>query len=59
LPCELLVTVDDFHVFGTRVSPSEYDPPLIVDADRMLTREVTLKHFKPVAGRRFQGVEKA
>jgi hypothetical protein len=50
--------VDYFHVFGTRIGPPEHDPPLIIDADRMLTRQIALKSFKAVAGWRFQGLEK-
>src|ERR1051326_5929447 len=50
--------VDDLHVFGTRIGPPEHDPPLIVDADRVLARHVALESFKEVAGRRVQGLKK-
>src|SRR6266511_4507902 len=56
--CKLLVIVDYLHVFRTRIGPSKYDPPLIVDADRVLARQVALERFKAVAGRRAQGLEK-
>src|ERR1700730_17487230 len=66
--CELLfgvrirrvwpVMVDYLHVFGTRIGPSEHDPPLIVDADRVLTRQIALKSFKAVAGWRVPGLKK-
>jgi hypothetical protein len=32
--------VDDLHVFGSRIGPPEHDPPLIIDADRVLTRQI-------------------
>jgi hypothetical protein len=35
------------HVFGTRIGPSEHDPPLIVDADRVLTRQIARASQKP------------
>jgi hypothetical protein len=50
--------VDDFHVFGTRIAPSKYDPPLIIDADRVLAHQIALESFKAVTGRRVQGLEK-
>jgi hypothetical protein len=53
-----LVIVDYLHVFGTRIGPSKHDPPLTVDADRVLTRQIALKSFKAVAGRRVQGLKK-
>src|SRR5580704_15736563 len=53
-----LVIVDNLHVFGTRIGPPEHDPPLIIDADRVLTRQIALKSFKAVARRRVQGLEK-
>ena len=56
--CKLLVIVDYLHVFRARIGPSEHDPPLIVDADRVLARQVALQCFKPVAGRRVEGLEK-
>jgi len=46
-----LVIVDYLHVLGTRIGPSEHDPPLIIDADRVFARQVTLESFKAVAGR--------
>src|SRR6266481_7389 len=53
-----LVIVDYLHVLGTRIGPPEHDPPLIIDADRMLTRQIALKSFKAVSGRRVQGLKK-
>jgi hypothetical protein len=45
------VIVDYLHVFGARIGPSEHDPPLIVDADRVLARQIGLESFKTVARR--------
>src|SRR5450755_433544 len=53
-----LVIVDYLHVFGTLIGPPERDPPLIIDADRVLTRQIALEGFKAVAGRRVQGLKK-
>src|SRR5258708_31979395 len=53
-----LVIVDYLHVFGTRIGPPEHDSPLIIDADRVLTRQIALKSFKAVAGRRAQGLKR-
>jgi hypothetical protein len=53
------VIVDYLNVFGTRICPPEHDPPLIIDADRVLTRQIALKSFKAVAGRRVQGLKKS
>ena len=50
--------VDYLHVFGTRIGPPEHDPPLVIDADRVLTRQIALESFKAVAGRRVQGLKK-
>jgi hypothetical protein len=32
--------VDYLHVFGTGIGPPEHAPPLIIDADRVLTRQL-------------------
>jgi hypothetical protein len=53
-----LVIVDYLYVFGARIGPSEHDPPLIVDPDRVLARQIALESFKAVAGRRVQGFKK-
>src|ERR1700688_1191075 len=53
-----LVIVDYLHIFGTRSGPPEHDPPLIIDAYRVLTRQIALESFKAVAGRRVQGLKK-
>src|SRR5579871_4284002 len=50
--------VDDLHVFWTRIGPPEHDPPLIVDANRVLARQISPESFKAVAGRGTQGLKK-
>lgn len=37
-----LVVVDYLHVLRTRVGPPERDPLLLIDADRVLARQVAL-----------------
>lgn len=44
--------VDDLDVFGAGVGPAENDPPLVVNANRMLASEVSLQGFEPIARRR-------
>src|SRR5205823_12633221 len=51
------VVVDDFHFVRIIVLPSEANPPLIVDADRMLSLAFALQRFQSVAGRQAQIVE--
>ena len=35
--------IDDFNVLGSRFSPKEADPVLIVDSNRMLTRAISFQ----------------
>jgi len=44
------VVVDDFDIGRTLLGPGEADPPLIVDADRVLSATVAGKGFEPVRG---------
>jgi hypothetical protein len=44
--------IHDLDVFRSLIAPPEYDPPLIVDPDRMLANEVTSQSFQPIAWRR-------
>ena len=46
--------IDDFHVIGTAVRPSETDAPLLVDADRVLAFPVSRQLLQPIARRRAQ-----
>jgi hypothetical protein len=50
--------VDNLHVIGFAVAPSKYDPPLIVDPDRMEASEITPQLLKMV-GRRHTQILKA
>jgi len=46
--------IDDFHVIGTAVRPSETDAPLLVDADRVLALPISRQLLQPIAWRRAQ-----
>ena len=48
------VVVADVHIGGTEVAPAKDDPPWVVDADAVETREVSLQRLQSVAGRRGQ-----
>src|SRR6266508_3495316 len=54
MSCLSLVIVHDFEVDGTlgAFRPLETDPPLIVDADAILTRSISAQRFEPAAGQR-------
>jgi hypothetical protein len=43
------VIIDDLDVFRSAISPDKADPPLIVDADTVLTRPVTAQRLQPVS----------
>jgi len=51
------VIVDDLDVVGVPVLPAEADPPLIVDANAVLTGAVTLELLQSVARRDAEIVE--
>ncbi len=44
-----LVVVRDFDVERITVSPSEADPPPVVDANRVLAHSITLEDFESEA----------
>lgn len=46
--------VADFDIERVPLSPSQADPPLIIDADRMLSFTFPLERFKPIARRHTQ-----
>jgi hypothetical protein len=48
------VVVDKLCIVSIAVGPGEADPPLVVDADAVLTPPITAKLLKPVARRRAQ-----
>ena len=43
--------VHDLNIFWTIIGPAKYDPPLIVDSDRMLARKLAFQGFQLIAGR--------
>src|SRR5205085_10255356 len=45
------VVVDDFDFVGMAISPDETDPPLVVDADRMLPAAIAFQRFETIGGR--------
>src|SRR5215467_12869062 len=46
----LLVVIDDLHICRTRrpCGPLEADPPLVIDANAVLSLSVALQRFEPV-----------
>jgi hypothetical protein len=42
--------IRDFHAVGIAVLPHEADPPLIVDADAILTFAITLQLLQSIPG---------
>jgi hypothetical protein len=46
-----LVVVDDLNAFRTGGCPSKTHPPLLVDADTVVTGAMTLELLKPIAWR--------
>lgn len=43
--------VDDFNIVGITVTPNETNPPLVIDANGMLTFAIAVQRFQPVTGR--------
>jgi hypothetical protein len=43
------VVIHDFDVVGVTTSPSEADPPLVVDPDAVLALPITPQQLQPVA----------
>src|SRR6476659_10577423 len=44
------VVVDDLDFVGIAFSPDEADPPLLIDADRMLSLAIAFECLEPVGG---------
>jgi len=42
------VAIDDLHVVGVTIGPSETDAPLVVDPDAVLAFAAALQGFEPV-----------
>jgi hypothetical protein len=53
------VVIHYFHVFRSRIGPSETDSPLVVYADAVLPCAVALEPFKAVTGRYAQILQTA
>lgn len=43
--------IDDFNTFSTAIFPNETDPPLVIDANRMLPFAIPAQGLQPVSGR--------
>lgn len=50
--CALSMIIHDLDLLRPFVAPPEYDPPLIVQSDRMLACEVASQRFQAVPRRR-------
>src|SRR5271168_503415 len=48
------VIIPDLHVVSVSIAPNETNTPLVVDADTVLSRAVTLQRMKPVSRRKIQ-----
>jgi hypothetical protein len=51
------VIIDDLDIVGAVIAPGETNPPLIIDADRVLPSPVALERFESVAWRRAQVIK--
>lgn len=51
------VVVGDSNSFCGAIDPPKYDPPLLVDADRVMARQVAGQRLQPVARRRREVLE--
>ena len=54
-----LVVIHYFHVFRSRIGPTEADPPLAVDADAVLSCSVAFEGLQAIAGRYAQILQAA
>jgi hypothetical protein len=45
------VIVRNLDLFGSTPGPTKYDPPLVVDPNRVFAGEAALQCFEPIAGR--------
>jgi hypothetical protein len=51
------VVVADLDILGFSISPTEADPPLLVNSDRVLIGSISNERLESVARRRTQIVE--
>ena len=47
----LLMIIHNPDFFGTRISPSEHDSPLVIDPDGVVSFQITLETFQAITGR--------
>jgi hypothetical protein len=45
------VIVNNLHIIGVALFPTEADPPLIVDTDAVLTASIAAKPFQSIPGK--------
>ena len=53
------MVVDDLNLFRAAIAPYETNPPLVIDADRMLSLTVAFERLKPIAGWLTQIIQRA
>ncbi len=53
------MVADDLNLFRAAVAPYETNPPLVIDADRMLPSTVAFERLKPIARWLTQIVQRA
>ena len=53
------MVVNDFNIQRPRCGPHKAHPPLVVDADAVLTDTVALERFEAIAGRRAKELQRA
>jgi len=51
------MVIDNRHIVGVAVTPSETDPPLVVDADAVLPGSIAAQFLEAVSGRDAKIVE--
>lgn len=51
--------IHNFNTAGMAVCPDKANPPLIIDADAVLTLPVVFQRFQTIAGRYFQKLKSA
>ena len=42
--------IRDFHFLGSNIGPPKHNPPLIVDANRVLASKVACQDFETITG---------
>jgi hypothetical protein len=44
------MVIHDLELFGPAIMPHKTNPPLVIDADRMLSSSIAPEDFKSIAG---------